>query len=212
MHHAFLRGRRRDKLNEMDALVPTEHLQGQRLLYWQIGHDQSVRPGLLRLLDELLFAHAEDGVVVAHQNDRDIALLPHSGGELEHPLWGHTGTKCLVARPLDDRTVRHGVAERHADLDDVGTPLRTGHQVAERCLEGRISAGKIDDQRALVALLAIAERLFHPPCRPRPVVRSLATLRCHLINPMLNTVSRSLSPRPLTVMTTISSSFISFAR
>ena len=56
-----------------------------------------------------------------------MAKLSHHGQDVAH---FNAGFQAALARRLNDRTIRHGIGERHADLDQVGAGL--GHAVQDR--------------------------------------------------------------------------------
>jgi hypothetical protein len=59
--------------------------EAQSLLRWQVNHDEAIGAGLLRILQHLLLAIAEQRVVVSHEKDWCLqAPLPRIADHLEN--------------------------------------------------------------------------------------------------------------------------------
>jgi hypothetical protein len=59
--------------------------EAQSLLRWQVNHDEAIGTGLLRILQHLLLAVAEQRVVVSHEKDWCLqAPLPRIADHLEN--------------------------------------------------------------------------------------------------------------------------------
>mmetsp|Transcript_22541 Transcript_22541/g.52182 ORF Transcript_22541/g.52182 Transcript_22541/m.52182 type:complete len:445 (-) Transcript_22541:38-1372(-) len=156
---ALVRRGRRDQRHEREFLALAGRDQRLRLLRRQVDDDETVHASVGGLLDQLIHPVLEHRVVVAHQNhgggeaagagglDKGHALLD-AGAELEGDLVGG----------LDGGAVGLGVAERHAQLNDVRAALLHGEEELHRVVWRRVARGHERHERRLVALAAAGER------------------------------------------------------
>ena len=98
------------------------------LLRGEVRQDETVDPCLSGVLTERLDAVLQDGVDVAHEQDRGLALLPEGRGGLEGVGERDAVREGLGAGPLNGASLGQGIAERHAQLDEVGAPPVNGVQ------------------------------------------------------------------------------------
>ncbi len=67
--------------------------------------------------------------------------------ESEDLVEGHALREGALRAPLNDRTIRHRVGERYADLDDVGAGVLHGLEQLQRAGDVRMSGGDVHDER-----------------------------------------------------------------
>src|SRR5579883_178840 len=90
---------------------------------------------------------AVDRVVVAHQHQGRVRIAaPEAGSELDDALQRGSRLERAVSGRLDGWPVRHGIAERHAELDNVDSGGRKAGQDSRRGLEIGIAAGDEGDE------------------------------------------------------------------
>ena len=125
---AFCRRRGRD---QEDGIEPARAQQGGErgaLLGRIVDHEHAVDAGSLCVVGEAFHAVTLDRICITHQHHRRRrvarAELAHDGQHLRH---ADASRQRALAGLLDHRTVGHRVAERNAELDDVGA--RRGHRL-----------------------------------------------------------------------------------
>ena len=137
--------------------------QAQLLVFFrrQIDHDHAVRARCLGVGQKFLHAIDIDRIVIAHQDDRRVGVLAAEiRDELEHAFQLHPGVQRAQARRLDRGAVGHGVAEGHADFDDVGASLGQRLEDLQRNRRVGIAAHDESDERGAVFRAAIGETFF----------------------------------------------------
>jgi hypothetical protein len=70
---------------------------------------------------------AFDRVGIAHQHHRRAGVAGGSAHHVQHLHRADAARQCALAGLLDHRAVGHRVAERHAELDDVGAAFGQRH-------------------------------------------------------------------------------------
>ena len=140
-------------------------------------------PAAAARLRRLVVAGRFQRIEVAHQHDgRVVVAGAELAHEVEHLAERHPRGQRPFARPLDHRTVRHGIGERHPELDEVRTRLHHGVHHRHRRAGRRVAGGDERDERGPL------------PRRERRETGGYAAHRW--IPSMAATVWMSLSPRP----------------
>src|ERR1700730_408037 len=168
----------------------------RRLLHGQVRQDTSRAAGLGQLAAEALGAIPVDRVPVRHDKDwlaGGLVCLAHGPADVGDPDAAAPGD---VVGGLDYRAVEYRVAERQADLDDVGSAVQRCLDRGDALVDGRKAARNARDQRGPVLLLRpgqcagqklkVSAHFETPPAVAVPA--SCSKYRA--------AVSMSLSPRP----------------
>ena len=105
----------------MDARLLRRQTELRVLLRRQIHHDQPIHAGCLGILQEPLHAILIDGIVIAHEDDGRACL---AGAKPAHQAKRRLHAAARRKRPqrggLDRGAIGHGIAEGHAELDQIG--------------------------------------------------------------------------------------------
>ena len=81
-------------------------------------------PLATRVAREPLRAVAQERIGVSEEHDRNRRVAAELGDELEHARERGADGERPLGRALQGRTVRHGIRERHAELDQIGVRRR----------------------------------------------------------------------------------------
>ncbi len=111
----------RDEEDERPIRCPRGGFEIARLFHGQIGDDEAVHAGGGRVGDESIEPIGEDGVVVAHQQERlGETARAEARRDLEAATHGRSRFERRLGRVLDGGAVGERVGEGHAQLDEVG--------------------------------------------------------------------------------------------
>src|SRR5205085_8882095 len=132
-------------------------LQRPGLFRWQVGDNQAAdaisRGGLAKSLD----AKCQQRVIVAHQDQGDIAASRNLPGNLHTAVDCHSAFQREMSRVLNGRSVSEWVAEWHPQFDDICSPLYRGQHQFNTLRRRRISPHEIWNQHAAPLLLCSRE-------------------------------------------------------
>ena len=96
------------------------HPPGSGLLRRQVRDDEAVHPQGGGLLGGALQAVLQNGVVITHQDQRNIRFPAYFPRQFQNLLEMHPALHRPVAGRLDGGAVRQGVGEGNAQLQQVG--------------------------------------------------------------------------------------------
>src|SRR6266700_514895 len=113
-----------DQEDERESVLLRCQSQWYRLFGGQIRNDEGAGAVVCRVLAEAFNAIGHDGIIVAHQDQGNVALSRYLAGNLQTAFDGHTAFEGNVASMLNGRAIGERVAEGHTQLDDVSTCLR----------------------------------------------------------------------------------------
>ena len=83
----------------------------------EIGDEHAIDAGVLCFTRELLNSLLQQRIEVAEENDRNLSFSSRLGDCLQRLSDPKSITQRALGSPLDDRAIRHGIAERQAQLD-----------------------------------------------------------------------------------------------
>ena len=110
------------------------------------SRDQHARnPGINRMIDKLVESICQDRIEIRERNHRTVELcLPD---ETKRCIDRHASFESDLAGALNDGPVGQGIAERDADLQEVGTSRRDGLERVEAVSGSGKARGEIGDER-----------------------------------------------------------------
>jgi hypothetical protein len=74
-----------------------------------------------------------------------LRLLPDLPGDIEHASQIRAMVQRPLAGPLNHRPIGYGIAERHAQFDNIGARANGSQRDIARCVEVRIAARDVGD-------------------------------------------------------------------
>ena len=101
------------------------------------------------IFSQFLQSVIEQRVEVAEQNQRNFGLPTDILSQLEDFAKRYAVAERPIRCPLNDRAVRDGIRERHAELDQIRSGLIQGENQLKRSLEARIAGRDVGYKRLL---------------------------------------------------------------
>ena len=100
---------------------------------------------------EAFDAIVEDGVEIAHEDERYLHLILDRTELLEEEGEGHPILQCLGGGTLNDGTVGEGIAEGDADFNEVDATALKGEDDIRGAVEGRAASTEVEGEELTVA-------------------------------------------------------------
>ena len=186
---ASLGAGRRHEEDEVDLTRIGGAAQVRRLARRKVRHDQSVNARVRCRSAKPFETEGEDWIQISHEKQWHVRPGPRRRRRLQRPRDRHARLQRNLGRRLDGAAVRERIGKRNPELDRIGA--RPGGRLDQRRrdVETWIAGGEIGDDSQL-------------PLGPQP-----GEHRGDPAHPPLawRTMSRSLSPRPDRLTSTISS-------
>ena len=93
----------------------------------------------------------EDGIEIAHEDERYMHLILDSTELLEEEGERHPIFQCLGGGTLNDGTIGEGVAERDADFNEVDAPALKSEDDISSAVEGGAAGTEVYGEEFTVA-------------------------------------------------------------
>ena len=114
-------------------------LEVVRLFGRHVDAEDAVGAARSRVTCQPLRPVAQERIGVSEEHDRNRRVAAELGDELEHARERGADGERTLGRALQGRPVRHGVRERHAELDQIGSGVDGGAQELAGHLEARVA-------------------------------------------------------------------------
>ena len=111
----------------------------------EIGDEDAIGAGLRGSGGKFFETHLEDGVVIAEEDERNLAGLADAMNEIEDAGQSRAGFQGTFGSALDRGAIGEGIAEGHAEFDDVGSSFGQCENKFVRGVESRIAGGDVGD-------------------------------------------------------------------
>ena len=109
-------------------------LQRHGLFGREVWDNQTADAASCSDLAETLNAKGHGGIVVTHEEQRNVALCRYLAGNLHTAVDGHAAFKGDVSGMLDGCAIGQGVAEGYTEFNDVGSSFSSSqHEVYTLC-------------------------------------------------------------------------------
>ena len=123
----------------------------------EIGDEDAVGAGVAGGACKFFEAHLQDGIVVAEEHERNLRGFANAAHQIEDAGQRGAGFQRAFGGALNGGAVGERIAERNAQLDDIGAGFGQGENELQRGVERRIAGGDVGDDAEFAGCAQVGE-------------------------------------------------------